>query len=254
MKNRRIPSRLLSLVLLGACGFPDLSGTREVRLPPLPTAWEAVLGRPRWRLEWLDREGRLRRAELTEARGLLELDPLRAGAVLAWPYWPDAAVLPGEVRPAGAVYPFDLEDGELCLSWPGGVAAYFFRELSRSGGDGQTLPERFDWSRFRALLADDSLSAAVRADPWLVDWPGVARRTRASGFDRRRLVAGGAQTLTLTVPAPGPWMSESPFAVVDDWQAGQTVDLDLPAEGRTYFCPSGRWRCAPGRTVFFPRP
>jgi len=254
MKHFRIPYSLLSVMLVAACEVPALSGTLAVRLPPTPAAWEAVLGRPRWRLEWLDGEGRPQRADPAEAGSRLELDPLRASPVLAWPYWPDYGTLPGEVRPAGAVYPFDLEDEKLVLSWPGGVAAVFFRELSRSEGDAQTLPERFDWPRFRALLADDSLSAAVRADPWLVDWRSVARRTRASGFDRRRLVAAAAEPLTLRVPAAGPWAPDSPFGTGGDWVEGQSVDLELSAEARTYFCARGRWRYAAGQAMFYPRP
>jgi len=255
MINRRILFVLIAGSLVTACDpLVPAGAALGYRLPVVPDGWSAVLGPPQWRLEWRDADGRRQWRQGTEPSGSLDLDRTRAGAVLAYPYWPEAGILAGEVRPAGGIFPFDVADDTLVLSWLGGVAAGFFRELAAAAGDVQTVPERFDWPRFRAALTADSLPATVRADPWLVDWRSVAQRTRAAGFDRRRLVPQATEPLTLRVPRPGPWVSDSPFYAVADWTEGAYTDLELTTSGNTYFCPQGRWRCGREASLFSPWP
>jgi hypothetical protein len=137
------------------------------------------------------------------------------------------------MRPAGAIFPFDVRSGRLQLSWRAGAEAWFYRELAaarnaalgaaeaEAGGAANAKaafdkrrPEYFDWPRFRSLMAGDSVPAAVRDDPWRVDWRNVAARTVQSGFDRRRIVeqAAGELTAPRTALGEGPFAGPSPFA------------------------------------------
>jgi len=143
--------------------------------------------------------------------------------VLAYPHWPRAGIPVGVFRPAGAVAPFGLSGDTLETSWTGGVAAVFYEELLRAEGPASRGPERFDWPRFLELLDSDTVGSAVRDDPWTVDWRTVAARTRASGFDRRRIVPRKSSTLRVPAPAEGVFLPSSPFIGPISPSAGHLV-------------------------------
>jgi hypothetical protein len=223
----------LLVLVLGGCGDPAIKDEYALELPALPAAWQELLGRARWRLIWIDGQGAPRSLE-TDGGAAISVAMEWATPALAFPYWPLRGILPGEMRPAGAIFPFDVRGDRLQLSWRAGAEAWFYRELAAArnavlgaaaaGADDSTAsvtaaldkrrPEYFDWPRFRSLMDSDVVPAAVRNDPWLVDWGNVAIRTVQSGFDRRRIVEQAAGELAAPKAAlgEGPFAGPSPFA------------------------------------------
>jgi hypothetical protein len=266
--NVKLPFLAGGLCTLLTCSGPRSTLSVSLAFPPVPPAWETLLPSAQWKLEWVDPQGLLRMETLKNPSGTLDLAADRSSPVLAYPFWPSINIPPGLVKPCGAIFPFDLQntpgdtllgwgkkgEGVLQLSWIGGVAGYFFKALAASEGDQKTVPERFDWPRFGALLKDPALSPAVREDPWLVDWLGVAQRTRASGFDRRRLVPRPQGTLSLLVPAEGPWVNGDPFVPPPPWTVGSRVELSALEEPGTLFSPSGFLRYSTSGWAWFPGP
>ena len=215
----------LLLVALAACGNGPVSPSCRLLLPELPEHWNEMLGPPHWRLEWIGSDGLWLERELSPGQMPPELSfmPEWSTPVLAWPFWPVRELLPGMMRPAGALFPWDAVSGDkLAISWEGGVDALFWKELAladrSSGAAERRLPWYFDWPRFRELLKSENMP--VREDPWLADWRSIAERTVLSGFDRRRIVPRGFTGLE--VPGlGGRWTGSSPFA----------PPLDAPPDG-----------------------
>ena len=216
---------------LDGCGNPAIKDEYALVFPPLPAPWQELLGGARWRLIWIDPRGIPQTME-TDGNAAVSMAAEWAVPALAFPYWPGRGILPGEMRPAGAISPFDVRNGRLCLSWRAGVEAWFYRELAaarnaalaEAGTEGSQAstdtaldkrrPEYFDWPRFRSLMDSDAVPAAIREDPWLVDWQDLAARTVQSGFDRRRIVERQAEDLRApkTALGEGPFAGPSPFA------------------------------------------
>jgi hypothetical protein len=138
------------------------------------------------------------------------------------------------MRPAGAIAPFDVEGGSLTLSWEAGAEAYFYRALAAAykaaGLSSSSRPERFDWPRFRLLMASAAVPKELREDPWLTDWKAAAEQTARSGFDRRRIRARSSKMLTVKIPWPGPWTGSSPFTKARLLEAGGAAELEAGAE------------------------
>jgi hypothetical protein len=207
-----------------------------VRMPECPDQWSSCLGACSWSLRWFGPDGAAERLDGVRSEAAIELRADAVAPILAYPYWPDLGIPAGIAKPAGAVYPFGGGYPEFGLDWLGGVSAVFFRELLYAGGPEATDPARFDWPRFRALLAGEDLGAEAREDPWRVDWRSVAVKTRASGFDRRRIVACGVDPLSVSSPAPGPWARASPFAPMLPLDPGGAVTLPASALPDAVFC------------------
>jgi hypothetical protein len=218
---------LVFFLALGSCGKAAIRDEYALDFPPLPAAWQEALGGAHWRLIWTDDQGAPQTLE-TGGEAVLSVVAEWASPVLAFPYWPGRGVLPGEMRPAGAIFPFDVRGGRLQLSWRAGAEAWFYRELAaarnaalaeaEAGAAKAALdkrrPEYFDWPRFRSLMDSDAIPAAVREDPWKADWREAAIRTVQSGFDRRRISVQAATELTAPGSAlgGGPFAGPSPFA------------------------------------------
>jgi hypothetical protein len=230
-------------------------------MPELPSHWTALLGSPRWRIDYLDARGVRDRFETGGQGAEVSLHPYTASAVAAWPFWPDRGIHPGLFRPAGALYPFDGSGAALTLSWRGGVDAFFYWELAAAAGQAVPStpsaalrqPRNFDWPRFRELFSDPALDETVRADPWTADWRDIAEKTIRSGFNRRRI----APAETGPVPAPvgeGPWFGVSPFAA--PWRAGPEEPPRFPAgtETASYFSPAGILRVNRDAWILLPWP
>jgi len=211
-------------LFLNNCGEALTDSSFALELPSLPQVWEDVLGRPCWRIEWVNEEGR-KKAMTVQGNGdwNISLPQTWVSAVSAFPFWPEKGIGPGIFKPAGAIFPYDASGKSLILSWQGGVDAVLYWELAyRASGQEEAgenperaavprIPMNFNWPRFRRLFEDPSLNAEVRADPWLADWAGIAAKTVKSGFDKRRLVPEARSALEVPV-GPGPWIGASPFA------------------------------------------
>lgn len=193
------------------CGFSFHQDRMELSLayPRLPTVWREALGEAVWVVEWYGPDGKRRRAEQPRT---IEVPVGSAVPIAAYPYWPRSGLPAGLARPAGAVFPFQVENSEAVLTWEGGVAVAYFQAMLDADGQDRYHPALFDWPRFSALLSDPALNEAFRADPWTADWKSVGLKTRASGFDRRRLLPEDRDPVTLQAPAAGPWVAASPFA------------------------------------------
>jgi hypothetical protein len=258
--NRNFLSFLFSPVwLLGlslaACDTGVIPRSYTPELPPLPPAWEEVLGAAHWQMEWINPEGsrELRRIDGT---GFPEIEVLSGWAtpVMAFPYWPEQGIVPGMMRPAGGIFPFDAEEGRIRLSWRGGVAAWFYRELVRAGDGGNPLrgPQYFDWPRFRELLDGPALSGPIRTNPWLADWQDIALRTVQSGFDRRRIIPQATEDLPVILPHGGPWIGPSPFEEPILGQTGKKALFRVTGNVDTYVSPAGILRCTRGVRIWLP--
>jgi hypothetical protein len=244
-------------MLFAACGSEDHTYTLE--FPALPDNWQEILGTPLWRLEWINTSGKQEqfRCSADNAPEIM-LPYSTAVPVLAFPYWPDRDIVPGVVRPAGAIFPFDTDGTSIALSWRGGLDATVYRELALSftsinsgGNDSKTQaytkrqPQYFDWPRFRELLREGDIDSEVQQDPWLADWPSICLKIVQSGFDKRRIKARPCEEVLIPLGA-GPWIGTSPFAeplVPQDGgdlriRAGDTVD--------TYFSAAGLFKVTQG--------
>jgi hypothetical protein len=204
---------VIALALQLTCCGDSFSSRYALEFPRAPEPWVSLLGEPLWRVEWSAPDGRSQTADIPPGGGLeIELPVTWTNPVTAWPYWPGLNLFAGLFMPAGALFPFDVRDSRLCLSWEAGPDAVFYRELAQAGGGNSSKkPANFDWPRFRELLKSEVLNADVRRDPWLVDWRFVAEKTINANFDRRRLVPQSAVPMSIPVPA-GLWYGTSPFA------------------------------------------
>jgi hypothetical protein len=240
-----------SLLALGACAAPPIAQYYRPALPALPSAWAEILGTPRWRVEWIDGVGR---EEVYEGpgEGLPELSLMQewSSPVIAWPYWPARKLFPGDMKPAGAISPWDISGGRIILGWNAGVDAFLWRKLAAgAAGSSVRMPWYFDWPRFRELLQGAVLDEAVRIDPWRVDWEAFAGKTLESGFYRSRIVPRPAAELT--IPGHGGlWIGSSPFSPVLDFPSGGPLILPSGEAVETWVSSEDVLRCG-GNTWFF---
>jgi len=234
----KLAAVLLACMLLVSCG--DSTPSYTAALPQPPEHWLLLLGEPHWRLEWLDSAGQKQMADFLPGQGIkIEVPATWASPIAAYPHWPGKNLPVGFFRPAGAIFPFDVDGETVNLSWEAGPAAVFYRELALANSDNSAkIPANFDWPRFRSLLQGDTINASVREDPWLADWRSIAEKTINANFDQRRLVPEAAESLAIPV-SPGPWYGTSPFALPLIFAEGETpvfpvrpgINLWFSAEG-----------------------
>jgi hypothetical protein len=179
-------------------------------MPDLPPAWQAILGGAYWRIEWIDDAGILQTTDAPSTAKVTVINDA-ASPVLAYPYWPERNLQPGDMKPAGAIFPWDVRGDSIELSWRGGVDAVLWRELSRTGNakrDGAS----FNWKRWREAWNDGSFPDAAVRDPWLCDWESIAAKIAASGFDKRRIVVVNYPLLSVSgETCKDVWYGSSPF-------------------------------------------
>jgi hypothetical protein len=206
-------SAVLALSFQLVCCGDRLSSGYTVKLPETPESWVSLLGEPDWHLEWLDPDGKKRSADILPGKTIkIEIPITWENPVTAWPYWHRHNLIPGHFKPAGALFPYDVNGKNLNLSWTAGPDTVFYWELALANDDKETkIPANFDWLRFRELFETKVLSETVCKDPWLVDWRSVAEKTINSNFDRRRIVPQGFESVKIPVGS-GPWYGSSPFA------------------------------------------
>ena len=244
---------------MAGCRSPIMPSSYTLELPEIPRHWSEVLGRPCWRLEWKNRDGSTGRAFYDGGPYTVNVPPEWPVPFLAWPFWPEregGPNEPGMFRPAGALYPFDVDKNSLRLTWGGGVDAFFYRALeeaaaaaaaasaaaSATSPSGTVNPLRqpgfFDWPRFRAVM-DSGAPPEIHADPWLVSWKTAAEKTIASSFRTSYIKAEERSVREITLPSGGPWIAASPFRPAEDWQAGECVQLALGITPEVWVCPGG---------------
>lgn len=151
---------LAFLGVLSACTAP-LSGARVLLvLPELPPSAGEVAREAAYRVEWFDAEGALRwLVARPNERGPVVTIPNAPGtAVLAYPLLGSAG---GFGRPAGAIFPQDVESGErLVLSWRTGFLAERYNVLAKRGVDLRVI----NTEKIRRRI-----DVVAGADPWHVD-------------------------------------------------------------------------------------
>ncbi len=203
---------IIALALQFSCCGDRFSSMYTVELPEIPETWVSLLGEPHWRVEWLAPDGKKQSKDIPPSSTTeIEIPATWANPVTAWPWWPDHNLIPRFFKPAGAIFPFDVSEKNLRLSWKAGPDTVFYWELAFANNQNALkIPANFDWPRFRELFETGALNEAVVKDPWLVDWRNVAEKTIGANFDRRRLVPQAAETVTIPVSA-GPWYGTSPF-------------------------------------------
>jgi hypothetical protein len=246
MKRKFQAVSVLVLIFVSACADRPIAPSYRLVLPPLPSHWEAVLGSAHWLLEWVDKGGVWREQVVFPGREAPSLSVMSewSSPVLAWPFWPSRNLEARLMRPAGALFPWDVSGrNKLQLSWETGVEAFFWKELaaatrSTAAADGR-LPWYFDWPRFRDLLYESGLvSEPVRRDPWLSDWQDIAQRTVTSGFDRRRIVS--RKYTELVIPDMGGlWVNSSPFAEPLEASPDGKLKLNVIAAPDTWVSATG---------------
>ncbi|MDR2499772.1 MAG: hypothetical protein LBD37_01665 [Treponema sp.] len=243
-----------------SCKNPVFFSEYSVLLPALPRLWREILGEPHWRLEWVGKDGAWHsQTGSAAALSALELPEDRTVPLLAYPFWPGRPLAPGIMRPAGALFPFDVEGKALRASWEAGVDAVFYREMAAASvllGSGQVGRQGvfFDWPRFRALFhsAESPIPGELRRDPWLVDWASLALKTVESGFDRRRVRRRELEEFSLELPGPGPWAGTSPFEAFPPWEQGERAVLDASGEVRALVSSGGMLRYTRGAWLWMP--
>ena len=234
MKINKIKTKkaiIMVFQLAGLLAYSSfISGCKEIcpsvyflEFPKAPKAWVSLLGEPHWRVEWYNPESVKQTADVMPGKSLvIEIPAEWANPVTAWPYWPLHNLTPGLFKPAGAIFPFDTEDGGISLSWEAGPDAFFYWELvSANKQNYSRLPANFDWPRFRELFKTDKLKEAVREDPWLINWRNAAEKTASGNFDTRRLVPEASVFKNIPVSSALPdylpgtqsifWHGTSPF-------------------------------------------
>ncbi|GHU64270.1 hypothetical protein FACS189447_00710 [Spirochaetia bacterium] len=247
------------ILAVTACSDPLKAEYRAV-LPQLPQAWAEIMGTPHWRLQWINKNGVWESRDISPESGdcPVSLPEEWAAPILAWPYSPGKGLAPGCMRPAGAIYPWDASGAGITLSWQGGVDAWFWQELA-SGGLPETsktsgtprLPWLFDWPRFRELLQSSNVSEAIRSDPWTADWTSIAKKTLASGFDRRRITPRSRTEISV----PGldvPWLGSSPFAAPLTAAPGEDLRLRVCNEVETWVSTKGVIKGSKDAWIFIP--
>jgi hypothetical protein len=247
-----------ALALLAIAGCGPAPASYRVELPSLPPAWDEILGPPHWRLEWYNEAGQdafWEGAASEKGPPALSFMDEWASPVLAWPYWPEKGLFPGNFRPAGALFPWDAPKGRLVLTWKAGVDAVLWRELAAAFGEKPAgtprFPWYFDWPRFRELLEGDLIAEEVRQDRWLADWKAIGRKTAESGFDRRR-ISPPALTEVRIPGLEGRWIGASPFAPPLDAAEGEPLCLFAGDSPAVWVSAKGVLHCSKDTWIFLP--
>jgi hypothetical protein len=246
----RLSAVLVLSFQLSCCG-DRLSSEYTLELPETPKSWVLLLGEPYWRLEWLDPDGKKQSTDISPGKTVkIEIPVTWANPVTAWPYWPQHNLIPGHLKPAGALFPYDVNKKSLCLSWAAGPDTVFYWELAFANNDKEAkIPANFDWPRFRELFETKILSETVCKDPWLVDWRYVAEKTINSNFDRRRIVPQISESVNIPAGS-GPWYGNSPFAEPLFFDEGETPVFPVRSGINVWISDEGILRCSGNTWVF----
>jgi hypothetical protein len=246
----------LLFFFLSACENERFMPAYPVEFPPLPPAWQEILGPPHWQITWISPEGTWDTAETHQEVLEIRLLSEWTTPVIAYPYWPEQGVFPDTMRPGGGLFPFDYKDDRIRLTWRGGVEALVYRELAAHAEvpakGTPRLPHYFNWPRFRALLEGPDLHEEVQQDLWSADWKGICLKIAQSGFDRRRIVPQPWKELLVPVNYEGPWIGTSPFGKPVYQEPGHILRLQISKNGDTYVSSEGLLRCTQEAWMWLP--
>jgi len=255
MKTHKFTIIFIIPILIAACYGDLFFPSYKVILPDLPAHWEEVLGEAHWQLEWLDKNGIWHYLYIKPGEAGPEITVIQewSSPILAYPYWPSRKLLPGNFRPAAAIFPWDAEGSKIILSWRAGVEAVFWKELaaaeSFSDAAGGRLPWYLDWPRFRELLLTGNIPMEVRVNPWLADWKDIAQRTVQSGFYSSRIRPRPYVELELEGMGDF-WINSSPFADTIDQSPGSTLIIRAVNEPDTWVSKNGTLRASTSAWIF----
>ena len=251
------PAAVLLLLILVCCDNGIFHSEYVLDLPKPPESWVSLLGEPHWRIEWQNPEGKKQVKDIKPAKNIgVSLPQTWPNAVSAWPFWPEKGVAPGAFKPAGALFPYDVSDNRLKLSWKAGPDAVYYWELARADRQDAKpssvprFPHYFNWPRFRELFETGIINEKVIQDPWLADWQSIAKKTVLSGFDRRRIVPVAAGEMNIPVPA-GPWYGSSPFTTPLIFEDGNDPVFPVWAWTDIWVSAEGILRCNQNAWVFY---
>lgn len=234
---------ITSQLILTGCG--NQSQTQfSLETPEIPENWLYLLGKPNWRIEWLELDGHLMTIDVEPGKSIVVNPPTTwVNPVIAWPYWPNYKIIPGFFKPAGALFPFDVHENTIFLSWEAGVDAFFYRELDiASVKSASKLPKNFNWPNFRELLNQETTNQSICNDPWLVNWQKVAEKTVNSNFDKRQLVPEQKELVKIPV-SKGPWYGASPFAEALYSENDESMVFPVMDEVELWISKEGILRC-----------
>ena len=245
------------LITICACGLGPIEEAYSPEFPDLPVVWEEILGEPHWRLEWIE-NGTWVYWEGKEGFPELSLAHEWTSPVLGWPFWPEKALYPGLMYPAGALFPLDVSSGGILLSWEAGVDAFFWQKLVQNEENRKLSATPrfswfFNWPKFRELMDSDDIPVEVRENPWLADWNEIAKKTVESGFDRRRIKAEIRDEVAVFCPV-NLWAASSPFAQPVRIITEEPHILLAKKTPETWVSGSGLIRCFKDAWIFIPWP
>ena len=215
-----------------SCGFECIIiHTICIETPCRPESWqglEALI----YEISWKDETGRDRVAAVDEGQAfLISLKRGARQAILAIPRCGGM-----EFKPAGALYPFDLDDipsegipspnpDTMKLSFGSGYPSATARLIEDGGYDPWVYP----------LEKLGSIRETKGRDPWSLPPWKAARSLMEGSF---RISAFPAATNSFTLPADSKWWPESPLCLVDS--EGETRTARLSEGIHVFFGETGK--------------
>jgi hypothetical protein len=218
-----------AVMLLGSCALgPDARVI--VELPPLPEHWARAFPELSFLIVYPDAAGMERRALTESGARSAVIWCSKAGntPVLAFPQTArDSGTGDGRrglLRPAGALYPMSLDDGEqrLNLCWEDGPVASIIARLRSLGRDASLVGA----ARLAKYLRQEP-------DPWELDLDGMAEKLARGSFSAYDIDPLPGRAVMVTT-GPGEWFFESPFAALLLIEAGTALHVPRLSQGMHY--------------------
>ena len=167
---------------MAGCRLAKASLALDLELPSLPPAWLAALGEVDGEVSFRDPAGSdvtIRLSPWSEGAAGLEVE-LTPGAYTAVLVTPVAVASQVRMRPAGAVFPLDVEldSSRLLVSWERGCAAWVLAKLLERTDLGGLVPGDLDFERVAGIIEDKG-----EGDPWRVDTSALLHSLTCSPDD-----------------------------------------------------------------------
>jgi len=191
--------------------------TLKLKMPELPAVWE---GMPpvSYSVHWVDEDGEQQAALIAENDEMtITLERGRYQAVFAYP-----VCFGRKLRPAAALYPFDLEGtggklpsnkpDTLKMSYPSGYAAEVIRCIEHAGSN----PWAYPVEKLPSAWEGGS------CDPWSLS-PWKAAQALIIGNFRKSLFP--EPNVRVLLPQDRFWWADTPFCCFDPAGSGQTALL-----------------------------